>query len=794
VQRLSILYLHDVIFQYIGFLVVKMNIHSLMALDSQSSEESSPRAAAPTLRDPVSEDDDIDSTCVYVHLTGKVSVGALNMWKRKAKSHQWEVTLTHEVSPTLTAGTIVADPIASIESLLRPFASKGWKTIPPKVTVATNEWLIQSSERGQLLSTESFLHSLHFVRSLDAAEAIRAKTEDAETRKRGPSAEDHGGNKSLNNNTNKKKKKREGKGFLCAADPETVRDAGGSAPTSQNSRGSNSNTSNDGVKRRWPGGFYGTGQERLAQECKDILPYMESRSSSGPQAANRHRIKQYKAWADALGGYAGRLETEGDLIRFCEFTKLNKAGSVFEHLLPVLLGTASRSDKLTGLVTDPCTVAVADMEKIWGVGTTTAKKLYEKGMNCVDDVRKAVAAGTVELTDNQLQGLRHCEDFQKRIPRDEVAIIEQTVKDCARRINPECRVMAVGSYRRGASSCGDVDILITAQEDAPAELPGSFMTQLVLSLDYIGFLTGHLTGGGFGRDKASKDNPSDIAAVVKKMSKGQVVTGQSVDFNGKIDLVSIATALGVSTDRVWMEGEDTVCVRTGDSSSSGNNVIKHSKRDLIRGIASQGKPMSNSSSAEGTVSYTHPTSKISYSDDTMPTRSMYMGICRVLSDEVPNPNIYRRIDMKLYPRRAFPFALLYFTGSAHFNRSMRCYADRMLVKTRPKFTYADSNSYSLNDVALLEVQRDHRNVVVQKMGEIPCASEQDIFAAMGLDYVRPEHRATGWGANVQLQDAVADMMTSHGNADGEGGAEEYEAIGLVPGGYGDEFGCVFDIE
>ena len=32
---------------------------------------------------------------------------------------------------------------------------------------------------------------------------------------------------------------------------------------------------------------------------------------------------------------------------------------------------------------------------------------------------------------------------------------------------------------------------------------------------------------------------------------------------------------------------------------------------------------------------------------------------------------YRRIDIKCYPRRAYAFALLYFTGSGHFNRSMR---------------------------------------------------------------------------------------------------------------------------
>lgn len=38
------------------------------------------------------------------------------------------------------------------------------------------------------------------------------------------------------------------------------------------------------------------------------------------------------------------------------------------------------------------------------------------------------------------------------------------------------------------------------------------------------------------------------------------------------------------------------------------------------------------------------------------------------------PYINRRIDIKVYPKSQFPFAILYFTGSAYFNRSMRLFA------------------------------------------------------------------------------------------------------------------------
>lgn len=63
----------------------------------------------------------------------------------------------------------------------------------------------------------------------------------------------------------------------------------------------------------------------------------------------------------------------------------------------------------------------------------------------------------------------------------------------------------------------------------------------------------------------------------------------------------------------------------------------------------------------------------------------YMGVCRLLPDNGPLPNQphqpaapppYRRIDIKAYCSKIFPYALLYFTGPEHFNRKMRYYADK----------------------------------------------------------------------------------------------------------------------
>ena len=64
----------------------------------------------------------------------------------------------------------------------------------------------------------------------------------------------------------------------------------------------------------------------------------------------------------------------------------------------------------------------------------------------------------------------------------------------------------------------------------------------------------------------------------------------------------------------------------------------------------------------------------------------FFGICKLAESEV-----HRRLDIKIYPRSQLAFAMLYFTGSAHFNRSMRLFASK--------------KGYSLSDEGLYPVVR-----------------------------------------------------------------------------------------
>ncbi|NXC14051.1 DPOLL polymerase, partial [Corythaeola cristata] len=93
---------------------------------------------------------------------------------------------------------------------------------------------------------------------------------------------------------------------------------------------------------------------------------------------------------------------------------------------------------------------------IWGAGVKTAQMWYQQGFRTLDDIRTKAT-----LTSQQAVGLKHYTDFLERMPREEAAEIEQTVRQAALALKPGLVCVACGSYRRGKPTCGDVDVLVT---------------------------------------------------------------------------------------------------------------------------------------------------------------------------------------------------------------------------------------------------------------------------------------------------------------------------------------------
>jgi DNA polymerase/3'-5' exonuclease PolX len=251
-----------------------------------------------------------------------------------------------------------------------------------------------------------------------------------------------------------------------------------------------------------------------------------------------------------------------------------------------------------------------ELQHIHGLGPSGLNILWCKGIRSVAQLRE----NTHLLTPTQLIGLRwvcfagvfvrgllkkkknrYLEEFRQRIPRAEVAEIEDVVRRIAHRFDSKLILITCGSYRRGKATSGDVDILIT--HELFAKSMDMLLADLVKALTDAGIVTESLTTPKLGSDK-------------------------------------------------------------------------------------------------------------------------WMGVCQLRKD-LP----HRRIDFQLIARDEWAFALLYFTGSEHCNRSMRFWAGKM--------------GYSLSQHALVKRPTNKHVPGMYKMEgsiRIQCRTEEDVFEVRICDF------------------------------------------------------------
>ncbi|XP_035035581.1 DNA polymerase lambda [Hippoglossus stenolepis] len=100
----------------------------------------------------------------------------------------------------------------------------------------------------------------------------------------------------------------------------------------------------------------------------------------------------------------------------------------------------------------------------------------------------------------------------------------------------------------------------------------------------------------------------------------------------------------------------------------------------------------------------------------------YMGVCRL-----PGPgHRHRRLDVIVVPYGEFACALMYFTGSAHFNRSMRA-----MAKTK---------NMSLCEHSLNKAVVRQGTLKLYGGTPLPTPTEKDVFSLLGIPYREPNER------------------------------------------------------
>jgi DNA polymerase lambda len=223
----------------------------------------------------------------------------------------------------------------------------------------------------------------------------------------------------------------------------------------------------------------------------------EVRKAYSPGKADQFRIKALEHALAQLSAWPAPLNSEADVDAVCLGAK--SADKVKEIL------RTGRSARADAAAADPRARALADFERVWGVGPATAERWHAAGCRALADVR--VRAGELRLTAQQAVGLKFFDDFELRIPHAEIATAEAVVREAAFALAEElgagdaerCFCAATGSYARGAPDSSDVDMLIALPPslDRAGITAGAFAVRLLRALLEKGFLLDECAPGAY---------------------------------------------------------------------------------------------------------------------------------------------------------------------------------------------------------------------------------------------------------------------------------------------------------
>ncbi|KAG1672953.1 DNA polymerase beta [Nymphon striatum] len=200
-----------------------------------------------------------------------------------------------------------------------------------------------------------------------------------------------------------------------------------------------------------------------------------------------YKYNAYRKAASVLAAHPQRIKN-GDEAR-----KLNGIGDKIAKKIDEFLQTG-KLQKLEKIRASDTSQAIQLLNRVTGIGPAAARKLVDDGIMTLEDLKK----NEDKLTHHQKIGLQHFEDFENRIPRKEIIKIEEFIKKQCHDVDEEYVVTICGSYRRGAESSGDIDVLLTHPKfTSEDEKKPKYMRNVVESLQTAGLITDTISMGDF---------------------------------------------------------------------------------------------------------------------------------------------------------------------------------------------------------------------------------------------------------------------------------------------------------
>lgn len=107
---------------------------------------------------------------------------------------------------------------------------------------------------------------------------------------------------------------------------------------------------------------------------------------------------------------------------------------------------------------------LAEFESIYGIGPKKALQFYKMGCRTLEDLKKHTE------DKRMLVSIEHHNDFVARMSRYVVSEHFKVLKSTILKVDADAQVFCMGSYRRGQTDCGDIDVIVTKPDSKKAEI------------------------------------------------------------------------------------------------------------------------------------------------------------------------------------------------------------------------------------------------------------------------------------------------------------------------------------
>ncbi|KAK9439085.1 DNA-directed DNA polymerase X [Metarhizium brunneum] len=218
------------------------------------------------------------------------------------------------------------------------------------------------------------------------------------------------------------------------------------------------------------------------------IEVLQSMANYYDRVNDHWRTTGYRKAITTLKRQATRITTEEEAFQLPHIGR--RIAQKIEEIV-----TTNKLQRLEYAQDEPMDGALQVFLRIYGVGNKQAQQWISQGYRTLEDIKSKA-----KLNPSQRVGVEHYDDLNTRIPRREVEALGAFVRRAAARIDAQAELIIGGSYRRGSTSSGDIDFIVTKLGTESVAQLRPFLDELVRALEKDGFLTARLASFHAGGD------------------------------------------------------------------------------------------------------------------------------------------------------------------------------------------------------------------------------------------------------------------------------------------------------